>query len=83
MCLRSLDFSLGLSKEVGDTGRDSDVLGEIADVYTEMGDLDKAGQASSAHCVHCNIALLCSVNTLQEMAAIVAFADRLRTRFMH
>jgi len=81
MCLRSLDFSLGLSKEVGDTGRDSDVLGEIADVYTEMGDLDKAGQASSLHCVHCHIALLCSVllNRLQEMAAIVAFAHRLRT----
>ena len=61
MCLRSLDFGLGLSKEVGDTGRDSDVLGEIADVYTEMGDLDKAGQASCLHCVHCHIALLCSV----------------------
>lgn len=46
MCLRSLDFSLSLSKEVGDTGRDSDVLGEMADVYTEMGDLEKAGQVS-------------------------------------
>lgn len=44
MCLRSLDISLSLSKEVGDTGRDSDVLGEMADVYTEMGDLEKAGQ---------------------------------------
>ncbi len=58
MCLRSLDFSLGLSKEVGDTGRDSDVLGEIADVYTEMGDLDKAGQVSAFIALH--IALLCS-----------------------
>lgn len=44
MCLRSLDVSLGLSKEIGDTGRDSDVLGEMADVYTEMGDLEKAGK---------------------------------------
>ena len=44
MCLRSLDVSLGLSKEIGDTGRDSDVLGEMADVYTEMGDLERAGK---------------------------------------
>ncbi len=47
MCLRSLDVSLNLSKEVGDTGRDSDVLGEIADVYTEMGDLEKAGKVNT------------------------------------
>jgi len=33
------------------------VLGEIADVYTEMGDLDKAGQASAFIALH--IALLC------------------------
>ena len=58
MCLRSLDFSLGLSKEVGDTGRDSDVLGEIADVYTEIGDLDKAGQASALHCIAHSIVVL-------------------------
>ena len=44
MCLRSLDFSLALSREVKDTGRDSDILGEIADVYTELGDLEKAGK---------------------------------------
>ena len=47
MCLRSLDVSLMLSKEIGDTGRDSDILGEIADVYTELGDLEKAGKVSS------------------------------------
>ena len=46
MCLRSLDFSLELSKDIGDTGRDADVLGEIADVYTEMGDMEKAGKVS-------------------------------------
>lgn len=46
MCLRSLDVSLMLSKEIGDTGRDSDILGEIADVYTDLGDLEKAGKVS-------------------------------------
>lgn len=44
MCLRSLNFSLDLSGQIGDTVRDSDVLGEIADVYTEMGDMEKAGK---------------------------------------
>lgn len=72
MCLRSLDVSLGLSKEVGDTGRDSDILGEIADVYTEMGDLDKAGQAS---CIALHIVLLCSdvYSTLQTDGCIHGF----------
>lgn len=50
MCLRSLDFSLMLSKEIGDTGRDSDILGEIADVYTEFGDLEKAGKVCLLPC---------------------------------
>ena len=44
MCLCSLSFSLDLSGQIGDTVRDSDVLGEIADVYTEMGDMEKAGK---------------------------------------
>lgn len=44
MCLRSLDFSLMLSKKIGDTGQDVDILGEIADIYTELGDLEKAGK---------------------------------------
>lgn len=44
MCLRSLDFSLMLSKEIGDTEQDVDILGEIADIYTELGDLEKAGK---------------------------------------
>ena len=47
MCLRSLDVSLDLSKQIGETSRDSDVLGEIADVYTEMGDLENAGKVSN------------------------------------
>lgn len=50
MCLRSLDFSLMLSKEIGDTGQDVDILGEIADVYTELGDLEKAGKVGLLAC---------------------------------
>lgn len=45
-----------LSKEIGDTGRDSDILGEIADVYTEFGDLEKAGKVCLLPCM--NIALM-------------------------
>ena len=45
-----------LSKEIGDTGRDSDILGEIADVYTEFGDLEKAGKVCLLPCV--NVALM-------------------------
>lgn len=41
-----------LSKEIGDTGRDSDILGEIADVYTEAGDLEKAGKVCLLLCLH-------------------------------
>lgn len=41
-----------LSKEIGDTGRDSDILGEIADVYTEFGDLEKAGKVRVRPCLH-------------------------------
>lgn len=44
MCLRSLTYSLELSAQLQDTSRDSDVLGEMADIYTELGDLEKAGQ---------------------------------------
>ena len=51
MCLRSLNFSLDLSGQIGDTVRDSDVLGEIADVYTEMGDMEKAGKVFDLHSI--------------------------------
>lgn len=51
MCLRSLTYSLELSAQLQDTGRDSDVLGEMADVYTELGDLEKAGQVVQCSCV--------------------------------
>ena len=62
MCLRSLDFSLILSKEIGDTGQDSDILGEIADVYAEFGDLEKAGKV----CL-----LLCFQNCIQGVSLAV------------
>lgn len=55
-----------LSKEIGDTGRDSDILGEIADVYTEFGDLEKAGKVCLLPCLQkciqrCSNEQLCQV----------------------
>ena len=62
MCLRSLEYSLELSAELQDPGRDSDVLGEMADVYTDMGDLEKAGQAS---CIVASLAMSTASGTAQ------------------
>lgn len=68
MCLRSLDFSLMLSKEIGDTGRDSDILGEIADVYTEFGDLEKAGKVCLLPCLQTCIRGM----SLQTLVSVVS-----------
>ena len=35
---------LEISKEIGDYTGDTDALGAIADIYTEIGDLENAGK---------------------------------------
>ena len=65
MCLRSLTYSLQLSAELQDTSRDSDVLGEMADIYTELGELEKAGQV----CHHrCMLPMLCATPSLTALS---------------
>ena len=78
MCLRSLTYSLELSAQLQDTSRDSDVLGEMADIYTEMGDLEKAGQVGCRHLCNCHAYLHC-VRTQRCHPDVGAY----RHRFAH
>ena len=44
--LDALHSSMGLSSDLEDTSGDADVLGAIGDTYTELGELEKAAEAS-------------------------------------
>ena len=44
LAIRSLQYCLELSQALGDHSSDSDILGDIADVFTDLGDLEQAGQ---------------------------------------
>ena len=44
--LDALHSAMGLSSDLEDTSGDADVLGAIGDTYTELGDLEKAAEAS-------------------------------------
>ena len=44
LAIRSLQYCLELSQALDEHGSDSDILGDIADVFTDLGDLEQAGQ---------------------------------------
>lgn len=42
--LQDLHHSMSLSQQLGETTGDADTLGELADMYAELGDLETAGR---------------------------------------
>lgn len=42
--LQDLHRSMALSQQLGETTGDADTLGELADMYAELGDLETAGR---------------------------------------
>lgn len=44
LAIRSLQYCLELSQALDEHSSDSDILGDIADVFTDLGDLEQAGQ---------------------------------------
>lgn len=42
--LQDLHHSMALSQQLGETTGDADTLGELADMYAELGDLETAGR---------------------------------------
>ena len=47
--LKSLKVSLALSGDLEDHSGDVDTLGDIGDIYTEIGDYERAGKVCEAY----------------------------------
>ena len=59
--LKNLKVSLALSGDLEDHSGDVDILGDIGDIYTEIGDYERAGKVGDTCIFILSLCLLCSV----------------------